>query len=417
MEGVTNYRANDQLDDGCGALGMLPPLQGRGAHEYVSDFFRWQSEQGDGRLGPDGAGWPREDVLAPNGHGLVMYPPAVRRRYRTQEGALLSNAAPQGVWPRPLLARLATGDAIIAMHSVPHCSTRVDPRRDGFGPTGGARVQVYFRCVHGGRPQSAYSVWPPALMNCWLEWEGLQHIAARQLSPLRPEWQADQTVSFHHGSSTFDSATEQLLTDLHRFFVGAQGPNQVVVLDVTQMKHGVERQRFEERHLSARMDRRVYAGVRRDLVPTICRTGSQEVRISRGWFGSGIYSTTSPAYAARYALRTEDGTFIMLNSKHAVGKIGAILVSRAAATRPHYLDPKCDFDEALQCKWLASIKPGHDAHVARVVQRPNEPDGNFYICEDHEINSVDEIMVATEQQLLLEYVVIFRVDEAEAALG
>ena len=113
---ISNFTAlvgvalSDQSADGAGNLGVLA-----GAHHHMTDFFRWQRTQGEGCLGPGGAGWPREDANAPNCHGLVHIPPAVRELYMGQNDAVLSSAAPSGVWPKPTLLLLQPGDAIIVL--------------------------------------------------------------------------------------------------------------------------------------------------------------------------------------------------------------------------------------------------------------------------------------------------------------
>lgn len=147
---------SDQSVEGVGNLGLLA-----GSHQRISEFFRWQRHTGSGRLGPEGAGWPREDSEAPNRHGLVHYPPAVRRSYRDQPGAVLTPRAFEGVWPKPELVKMLPGDAVIALHATLHCATRVER------PEHGPRLMVYFR-VAAERPESKIRVYPEALEDCWL---------------------------------------------------------------------------------------------------------------------------------------------------------------------------------------------------------------------------------------------------------
>ena len=87
---------SDQRSEGAGNLGFL-----RGGHRHMEAFFRRQRDLG-GPLGPEGPGWPREDLHAPNGHGLVHYPQAVRLRYRRT--AVAGND--DTLWPKPTWMRL-----------------------------------------------------------------------------------------------------------------------------------------------------------------------------------------------------------------------------------------------------------------------------------------------------------------------
>ena len=59
----------DQTIPGRGNLGVLD-----GMHHEMERFFRRQHAEG-GPIGPDGPGWPRENLEAQNGHGLNMIPP------------------------------------------------------------------------------------------------------------------------------------------------------------------------------------------------------------------------------------------------------------------------------------------------------------------------------------------------------
>ena len=108
--GLVGIALSDQRVVGSGNLGLL-----RGGHHPMEAFFREQLAQG-GPLGPEGPGWPRENLSAPNGHGLVHYPDAVRNRYR--RGA---HKAPDGsLWPKPTWMRPQMGDAILVHFATPH---------------------------------------------------------------------------------------------------------------------------------------------------------------------------------------------------------------------------------------------------------------------------------------------------------
>ena len=164
---VSNFTAllgiplSDQMLEGCGNLGLL-----RGAHHIIEQFFQEQRDLG-GPLGPDGPGWERVHVEAPNGSGLRHYPDAVRnaladRAVQTNDGQL---------WPKPDLIKVQPGDAVLALHAIPHCATRnasVSPR-----------LMAYFRLLAGSRPEDQTHVYPDALCDCWKEWSGMQETVQR----------------------------------------------------------------------------------------------------------------------------------------------------------------------------------------------------------------------------------------------
>ncbi|MDA0790540.1 MAG: phytanoyl-CoA dioxygenase family protein [Proteobacteria bacterium] len=157
---ITNFTAlvgialSDQRVEGVGNLGLL-----KGAHHRIGEFFRYQRAQG-GPLGPDGPGWPREHLEAPNGHGLRHYPDAVRAAFK--RGAATTEDG--HCWPRPTLVKLAPGDAVIVHFNTPHSATRVD------GPD--PRLMVYFRTSPKRRPPGrAYA---EGLCDIWKEWWGMR---------------------------------------------------------------------------------------------------------------------------------------------------------------------------------------------------------------------------------------------------
>lgn len=168
---VANFSAlvgvalSDQRVVGSGNLGLL-----RGAHHHIEAFFQWQREQG-GPLGPEGPGWPRENVQAPNGHGLVHYPERVRQRYRRGAAFTADGVA----WPKPTFMRLRPGDAVVVHHATPHSATRV--------LTSQPRLMVYFRCISGSRPAANLAVYPDALCDIWLEWPGVRAHCGRSRVP------------------------------------------------------------------------------------------------------------------------------------------------------------------------------------------------------------------------------------------
>lgn len=165
---VSNFTAllgiplSDQSEPGNGNLGLL-----RGAHHHIATFFSQQRESG-GPLGPDGPNWDRIDTEAPNGCGLRHYPDYVRSQYR-EDAAFTADGK---MWPKPDLIRVRPGDAVLALHAVPHCSTRNEVEVP--------RLMVYFRLLSQNRPDGNRFNYPDALCDCWLEWEGMQSTVAEQ---------------------------------------------------------------------------------------------------------------------------------------------------------------------------------------------------------------------------------------------
>ena len=150
---------SDQSVEGAGNLGLL-----RGAHHPISEFFRYQRDAG-GPIGPDGPGWERIDSNAPNFSGLRHYPDQVREQFT--EGAEYTSDG--RIWPKPTLIKVKPGDAVLTLHAVPHCATRLE----GHSP----RLMAYFRLVSAARDQSRPESSVDALCDCWCEWEGMRELA------------------------------------------------------------------------------------------------------------------------------------------------------------------------------------------------------------------------------------------------
>ena len=105
---------------------------------------------------------------APNASGLRHYPDAVRDAFRPHG----VETADGRFWPKPTLVRLAAGDAVVVLHAVPHCATRVE----GSEP----RLMAYFRIMPERRPSANRSVYPEALCDIWHEWPGMAAVVAEQ---------------------------------------------------------------------------------------------------------------------------------------------------------------------------------------------------------------------------------------------
>ncbi len=181
---------NDQTVEGRGQTALL-----RGAHHAAEKFFRWQYET-NGKLGPEGPGWPRLNHEAPNRCGLVYLPEAVRDQFIDEN----SESTPDGKkWPKPTQILMDAGDACIAMYHIPHSGTRNELGTE-------SRKNMIFRIrnkkrqpekVHNGitdhpdrGPSGAWleyedgnNPWERskfAMCNMWDEWEGMQEVVAEE---------------------------------------------------------------------------------------------------------------------------------------------------------------------------------------------------------------------------------------------
>ena len=132
-------------------------------------FLRWQRDQG-GPLGPEGPGCPRVDEKAPNNHGLVHYPPGVKKAY--ERGAVVSKTGQ--IWPEPTFMKVRAGDAVLVHWATPHSSSRVESDEP--------RLMVYFRTISGLRPESFLSVYPDAICDNWLEWPGMSDVVDKRFT-------------------------------------------------------------------------------------------------------------------------------------------------------------------------------------------------------------------------------------------
>ncbi len=179
---------NDQPEFGYGNFAVL-----KGAHHEVEKFFQWQRDQGD-IIGPEGPGWPRLTRVGNDGVSLTFLPEMVMEKYRTT-----SEFTPDGKqWPEPTPLILEEGDAMIAVHCIPHCGTRNDI---GYDP----RMNVYFRIRrdrndgvtvvgdsdHPDRHwdgrfreyaegHDPWAVSIDALCDIWSQWDGMQDIVAEE---------------------------------------------------------------------------------------------------------------------------------------------------------------------------------------------------------------------------------------------
>ena len=179
---------SDQTEPGCGQTSVLP-----GAHHHLEKFFRWQ-RQTDGRLGPEGPGWPRLDHDCPNRCGLVYTPAAVIEPFLDST----AGETPDGRrWPRPLQLLMEPGDAAICMWHLPHSASRnergTEPRATAVFRLRNKRRQP--RKLVAGNSDHPDRGWDgefldyeadndpwersrDAICDMWREWEGMQQVVA-----------------------------------------------------------------------------------------------------------------------------------------------------------------------------------------------------------------------------------------------
>ena len=127
---------NDQLRPGKGQFSVR-----RGAHEAVQAFFRSQRVKG-GPIGGGGPDWPRLQPIGEDEAFAGIMPPAMVASYP-------DTRFEDEHWPWPELTPvlMEEGDAVIALHALPHTATpnlSDDPR-----------MNVFFR-IRRHRPENPY---------------------------------------------------------------------------------------------------------------------------------------------------------------------------------------------------------------------------------------------------------------------
>ena len=181
---------NDQTTEGCGQTALL-----RGAHHDMEQFFRWQYAT-NGRLGPEGPGWPRLNYAAPNRCGMVYMPPSVQDKFVDET----SESTPDGrKWPRPTQILMEPGDACITSYHIPHSGTRNENGTE-------SRKNIIFRIRNKKRQpnvvvsgvtdhpdrgqmgewldfEDGNDPWERskhAMCNMWHEWDGMAEVVAEE---------------------------------------------------------------------------------------------------------------------------------------------------------------------------------------------------------------------------------------------
>ena len=181
---------NDQLKPAKGQFSVR-----RGAHEAAEAFFRHQRVQG-GPMGGGGPDWPRLQPVDDDAAFAGIMP------YKMVESYPPTRFEMEG-WPWPDLTpvMMAEGDAVIALHALPHTATpnlSDDPRMNVFfrirrlrsdnpyegDPRIGWGISDHpDRQLDGGFLDYPDSYKPfqtsvEKMCDHWSEWEGMQHIVA-----------------------------------------------------------------------------------------------------------------------------------------------------------------------------------------------------------------------------------------------
>jgi hypothetical protein len=186
---------SQQMQPGNGQFGVL-----KGLHEEVEAAFR-QQRQADSIIGAEGIGWPRIKIDGKGRPYMNGLPDSIRER----AAQLARTNEPIEGWPWPELTPvlMEPGDAVIALHSLPHTPT------PNLGPD--PRMNVYFRVrrLREGSPHEgtrrlghgvsdhpdrgyfgqyldypdSYDPWQTSidkLCDHWSEWDGMQDVLEYQ---------------------------------------------------------------------------------------------------------------------------------------------------------------------------------------------------------------------------------------------
>lgn len=185
---------SDQTVPGNGQFGVL-----KGLHEEVEAAFRAQRDAGS-IIGAEGLGWPRIKIDSQGRPFMNGLPDSIRAR--AAELAKTNPAIEDWPWPELTPVLMEPGDAVIALHSLPHTPT------PNLGPN--PRMNVYFRIRRWreGNPHEGtrrvghgvsdhpdrgyfgqyldypddYDPWQTSidkLCDHWSEWDGMQDVLQR----------------------------------------------------------------------------------------------------------------------------------------------------------------------------------------------------------------------------------------------
>ena len=137
---------SDQTRMGCGQLGVR-----RGFHHDMEQFFRMQRDAG-GPIGYEGPGWPRVDPASvERGTPRMGMPAPLLQPPQARHGGLVDvpgwrdGLGKPYTWITPVV--LEEGDAVVALHGLPHAGTANHSRH--------TRYSAYYR-VRRFRPNNPY---------------------------------------------------------------------------------------------------------------------------------------------------------------------------------------------------------------------------------------------------------------------
>ncbi|MCY3884987.1 MAG: hypothetical protein OXG24_08760 [Gammaproteobacteria bacterium] len=183
---------NDQMEPAKGQFSVR-----RGAHEAVEKFFCHQRRKG-GPIGGGGPDWPRLQPIGEDSAFAGIMPPKMVESYPATRFEMDG-------WPWPELTpvRMQEGDAVIALHSLPHTATpnmSEDPRMNVFFRIRKYRSQNPYEGNHrigwgvSDHPDRAlngdFLAYPDGydpfatsvqkMCDHWCEWDGMSHIVDEQ---------------------------------------------------------------------------------------------------------------------------------------------------------------------------------------------------------------------------------------------
>ena len=194
---------SDQTQIGCGQLGVR-----RGFHHDMEQFFRMQRNAG-GPIGYEGPGWPRvEPSSVTRGTPHMGMPAPLLQPPQPRHGGFIdiekwrdSRGKPY-TWITPVV--LAEGDAVVALHGLPHAGTANHSRQTRFSAF--YRIRRFRlnnpyegdpRWMHGTRDHNDrlhdaaaavfdYETYNPYQMtinhlcDMWSEWDGMHAVVERE---------------------------------------------------------------------------------------------------------------------------------------------------------------------------------------------------------------------------------------------
>uniref|UniRef100_A0A7S4SEH0 PARP catalytic domain-containing protein n=1 Tax=Alexandrium monilatum TaxID=311494 RepID=A0A7S4SEH0_9DINO len=131
---------------------------------------------------------------------------------------------------------------------------------------------------------------------------------------------------------------------------------------------------------------------------------ASNVQNTKGWYGEGVYTTTSPTYALRYAFHMREFWEVQPRT------VGIVVVAQAAFA---YIYPvtRADYtsDDPPECGLKGQrLKRGCDAHVVCVHRTPpyaGELRWTYHACHADQRVHATELVIQQESHLLPQFVV------------